>query len=108
MGPQPDQSVDGQGFQRPNGLADASNPSGHLPGTVDVVRLHVLRELLLRPEVEFDHGRRQRVGVRSQRWHHAEHCTVECAVDLLEGRLAGVVDVDDRNVPQEPEIENQF
>ena len=52
------------------------------------MRLHVLREPLLRPEEELDHGVGERVRVRAQRRDQAQQGAVERAVDLLQGRLA--------------------
>lgn len=132
MGPEADEALDGERLQRPDGLDDAAHPARHLARRVDVVRLHVLRETLLRKtrvpwpcvspscpksnnwsrttgtkaeylgeEVELDHGVGERVGEGAQRRHEAQHGAVEGAVDLLERRLARVVDVDDGHVAQE-------
>ena len=48
MGPDADEPLDGQGLVRLEGLVDAAHPARHLTRTVDVVRLHVLGEALLR------------------------------------------------------------
>lgn len=67
---------------RPNGLTDAAHPARHLAGRVHVVRLHVLREALLRRQVQLDHGLRERLRVPAQRRLHAQHGARERAVDL--------------------------
>lgn len=66
----------------PDGFTDASDPSGHLSRWVDVVRLHVLSEALLRGQVELHHGVGEGVGVASQRRDHSQHCAAESAVNL--------------------------
>ena len=47
MGPDSDKSFHWQRFQWSQCLAYTSHPPGHLTRTVDVVRLHVLGEVLL-------------------------------------------------------------
>ena len=93
--PEPHQSFDRQRLQRSDGLADTAHPACHFTRRVDVVRLHVLRESFLRHEIELDHGRCERVGEGAQRGHQTQHGAIERAVNLLERRLARIVDVDD-------------
>ena len=47
VGPDPYQRLHREGLVGLQGLVDASYPAGHLTGTVDVVRLHVLSESVL-------------------------------------------------------------
>lgn len=47
----------------PDGLTDASHPSGHLARGVHVMGLHVLGEALLGLQVELHHRVGERVGV---------------------------------------------
>lgn len=47
MGPDANEPLDRQSFQRPQGLKDSSHPTSHLSGRVDVVGLDVLSESLL-------------------------------------------------------------
>lgn len=65
------------------------------------MRLHVLGESLLRSQIEFNHGIGQRLSIAPKRWYQAQHGSAEGAVDLLEGGLAGVVDIDDGNVTEQ-------
>ena len=48
-------------LQRTQRLANAAHPARHLTRTVDVVRLQVVREALLRHQVQLDHRRRERL-----------------------------------------------
>jgi len=105
---EPDQAFDGEAFEGPDGFADAAHPSSHLTRRVDVVRLHVQGELLLRLQVELDHGVGQRLGVGLQVGDETQHGAAERAVDLLQGCLARVVDVDDGHVAQEPDENLSF
>ena len=75
---------------------------GHLPGTVDVVWLHVLGEPVLGHQVKLDHGVGEGLGEDPEGGDHPEHGPVEGAVDLLEGGLAGVVNIHHGHVTQEP------
>ena len=103
---EPNQTFDREALERTNGLTDSSHPSGHLTRRVDVVRLHVQRELLLSLQVELDHGVGQGIGVGLQVGDQPQHGAAEGSVDLLQGRLARIVDVDDGHVSQEPENES--
>jgi len=99
---QSDETFDGETFERTNGFTYSANPPGHLTRRVDVVRLHVQRELLLSLEVELDHGVRQRLGVGLKVGDEPKHRAAEGSVDLFQRSLAGVVDVNDGNVSREP------
>jgi len=77
-----DKPFNGERFQRANGLANAANPSSHFSRRVDVVRLHVQRELLLSLQVELDHGVRQWVGVGAKVRNEPQHRAAEGSVDL--------------------------
>ena len=48
MGPDANQPLHRKSFKWPKGLEDTPHPSGHLSGRVDVVRLGVLGESLLK------------------------------------------------------------
>lgn len=48
MGPDADEPLHRQSLKWPQGLKDAPHPAGHLSGRVDVVRLGVLGEPLLK------------------------------------------------------------
>lgn len=96
------ESFDGEAFKWPDGFTDSSHPSRHLSRRVDVVRLHVQGELLLGLKVELDHCVGQRLGVGLQVGHQTQHGAAERSIDLLQGSLARIVDVDDWHVAQEP------
>ncbi|GJC94168.1 hypothetical protein ColKHC_02994 [Colletotrichum higginsianum] len=100
--PDADESLDGKGLQRPDGLVDTSHPSGKLTRTVHVVRLDLGREALLRLEIELDHGLGQRFRVAAERRDNLENGRVESTVDLQQGELSGVIDHDERSVTEEP------
>lgn len=59
MGPDPNEAFHRQRLQGPQRLEDPPHPASHLSGRVDVVRLCVLRESLLR---EGEKGRVRRLG----------------------------------------------
>ena len=46
--PDPHQTLNRQGLQWLQGLIDSPHPAGHFPRTVDVMRLHVLCESVLK------------------------------------------------------------
>lgn len=48
MGPDADEPLNRESLKWPKGLKDAPHPAGHLSGRVDVMRLCVLGETLLR------------------------------------------------------------
>ena len=100
MRPQSDQLITGEILQRLDGLKDAPDPPGQLSGTVDVVRLHFLRELLLRVQIKLHHRAGQRLRHGADRGEEAQHGAVEGAVNLLVGRGPGIVDVDDGRVAE--------
>ena len=60
MCPDSHQTLHRQGLQRPQGFINPSHPSGHLSGTVDVMRLHVLSEPLLQRMDREKKGERER------------------------------------------------
>lgn len=91
-------TFNGQRLEWPNSLTDAPHPTGHFTRRVDVMRLHVQCEFLLGLKVEVYHSVGKGIGVGAKVGHESEHCTAEGAVDLLQRRLSGVVDVDDGNV----------
>ena len=77
-----DETFDGERLQRADGLANAADPSGHLARRVDVVRLHVERELLLSLQVELNHRVCKRVCVRAKVRDETQHRAAERSVNL--------------------------
>lgn len=53
------------------------------------MRLHILRESLLRRQVELDHRVRERLGESSQRRYEPQHSAIESAVDLESQHRSG-------------------
>ncbi|GKT85477.1 hypothetical protein Ct61P_03327 [Colletotrichum tofieldiae] len=99
--PYADKSLDGQRLQRPDGFVDTSHPSGKFTRTVHVVGLDFGREALLRLEIELDHRLSKWLGVAAERRDDLENSRVECAVDLEQRELAGVIDHDERGMAKE-------
>ena len=88
-------------FDSREGFEDTQLPSCKLSWRVDVMRLLIGREVLLRPGVEFNHGLGQRLGVALDGWPLREHCLVESTVDLLQRVWAWEIYEDQRGVSKE-------
>lgn len=52
--------------------------------------------------VEVDHSIREGLRVSPEVWYQSQHGSVEGAIDLLQRKSSWVVNVDDRDMAQEP------
>lgn len=63
--------------------------------------LCVRSEAFLGSQVELDHGVRERLGICAEVGDDLKQRPVVCTVDLLEGNFSGIVDHDERCMPEE-------
>ncbi|RUS33265.1 hypothetical protein BC938DRAFT_472313 [Jimgerdemannia flammicorona] len=82
-------TFDGQDLQRLDSLVYTADPTRQFTRTVDIVGLDVRRKVLLRHEIEVDHGGSQSIGITAEVRNDLEHGARECAVDLRERNLSG-------------------
>ena len=88
-------------IERRDRLAYTSHPTRQLTRRVHVMRLRILRELLLRAQIHFDHRRSQRIRVAAEMIVESENGAVECAIDLRKRRLARIVDIHNGHMSEE-------
>jgi hypothetical protein len=88
-----------------DGLVDGILPASELSRRVDVVRLNISSEMLLRLSVEFDHSVGEVLTALPETDAALEHGLVEGTEDLLEGVISWEIDQDQRTVPQETRVE---
>ena len=83
MNKQSNEFLDRHALEWSYSLAYTTHPSSHLTRRVDIMRLLIDSETLLRQQIKLNHGIRQRLSVHTQRWNYTQHGTIKRTVDLL-------------------------